>query len=101
MSTFQHRNDVITNARQAATQVLNGLANLEKCLAAWEGRGLKLQVIDATSDNPLDEGYKANDFAGHEGLRKADINQALMIALPALRTMLQSVDGKKLEDIAI
>lgn len=101
MSTFQHRNDVISNTRQAATQVLNGLANLEKCLAAWEGRGLKAQVIDATGGDPSAEGYKANDFAGHEGLRKADINQALMIALPALRTMLQSADGKKLEDIAI
>ena len=75
--------------------------SMEKCLAAWEGRGLKSQVIDATGDDPSAEGYKANDFAGHEGLRKADINQALMIALPALRTMLQSVDGKKLEDIAI
>ena len=101
MSTQSHRSDVITNTRQAATQVLNGLANLEKCLAAWEGRGLKSQVIDATGDDPSAEGYKANDFVGHEGLRKADINQALMIALPALRTMLQSVDGKKLEDIAI
>jgi len=101
MSTFAHRNDVISNTRQAATKVLNGLADLEKCLAAWEGRGLKHQIIDATGDDPLAEGYNANDFAGHEGLRKADINQALMIALPALRTVIQSVDGKKLEDIAI
>lgn len=101
MSTFAHRNDVISNTRQAATKVLNGLADLEKCLAAWEGRSLKLQVLDATGDDPSVEGYKANDFAGHEGLRKADINQALNIALPALRTMIQSVDGKKLEDIAI
>ena len=101
MSTFQHRNDVITSTRQAATKILNGLAELEKCLAAWDGRGLKSQIKDATGSDPSVEGYKANDFVGHEGLMKADINQALMIALPALRTVIQSTDGKKLEDIAV
>ena len=101
MSTFAHRNDVIMNTRQAATQVLNGLANLEKCLAAWDGRGLKAQIVDATGSDPNAVGYKPNDFLGHEGLMKVDINQALMIALPALRTVIQSTDGKKLEDIAI
>ena len=101
MSTFSHRNDVISNTRQAATQVLNGLANLEKCFAAWDGRGLKTQIVDATGLDPSADGYKANDFAGHEGLMKSDINQALVMALPALRTMIQSADGKKLEDIAI
>lgn len=101
MSTQSHRSDVISNTRQAATQVLNGLANLEKCLAAWDGRGLKAQIVDATGTDPNAEGYKANDFVGNEGLTKIDINQALMIALPALRTVIQSADGKKLEDIAI
>lgn len=101
MSTFAHRNDVISNTRQAASKVLNGLAELEKCLAAWDGRELKTQIVDATGPDPNAVGYKANDFLGHEGITKADINQVFNMALPALRTMIQSADGKKLEDIAI
>lgn len=101
MSTQAHRSDVISNTRQAATKILKGLADLESCLAAWDGRGLKSQIVDATGTDPNAEGYKANDFIGNEGLMKSDINQALMIALPALRAVIQSADGKKLEDIAI
>ena len=71
------------------------------CLAAWDGRSIKTQIIDSTGSDPKAQGYIANDFLGHEGLMKADINQALMIALPALRTVIQSTDGKKLEDIAV
>lgn len=101
MSTFKHRNDVITDSRQAATKHLKAIAELEACAAAWNGRGLKNQIIDATGADPTAEGYKANDFAGHEGLIKADINQALGVALDNLRTFINSTDGKKFEDVAI
>ena len=60
---------------------------------------MKAAIVDATGNNPESEGYQANDFAGHEGLMKADINQALGTALTAIKTVLESADGKKLEEL--
>lgn len=100
MATFSHRNDVITRSRQAATALLAATADLEAAKAAW-GRGISTQIVDATGTDPNAEGYQANDFLGHEGLVKADITKVLGDALDALRTVLESNDGKKFEDIAV
>ena len=63
MSTFEHRNNIITRSRQASTKLLAATAELEACAAAWN-RGISTEIIDATGTNPTAEGYKANDFRG-------------------------------------
>lgn len=100
MSTFAHRNDLISQSRQATTALLRAHADLEACKISWD-RGVAQGIVDATGTDPLAEGYKANDFKGHEGLVKADITKALGVALDALRAVLVSNDGKKFEDIAL
>lgn len=99
MATFAHRNDVITKTRQAATALLKAFADLEAQAAAWD-RGIGASIIDATGTDPTIEGYKANDFKGHEGLVKSDINKVLSISLVSIRNLLNTSDGKKIEDIA-
>lgn len=100
MATFQHRNDTITKTRQATSALLAAHAQLEACKITWD-RGIAQRIVDATGSDPNAEGYKANDFAGHEGLVKADITKVLGVALDALRAVLTSNDGKKFEDIAL
>lgn len=100
MSTIQHRSDVISRTRQASTKLLHAIADLEACASAWNGRGIKAQVIDATGSDPTKEGYKANDFIGNEGIVKADINQVLGVALDNLRTFVNGTDGRRFEDIS-
>ena len=100
MATFQHRNDTITKTRQATTALLEAHKQLEGCKIAWD-RGVGQGIVDASGADPNAEGYLANDFKGHEGLVKSDITKALGVALDALRAVLTSADGKKLEDIAL
>jgi hypothetical protein len=98
MSTFARRSNVITQTRQAASQLLDAYDKLVGLSTAWNN-GVKAATIDATGTDPKASGYQANDFAGHEGLVKADINQALGTALTALIALVNSTDGKKWEDI--
>ncbi len=98
MSTFGHRSNVITQTRQAASKLLDAYDELRALQNSWDN-GIKGQIVDATGSDPKAEGYAANDFAGHEGLVKSDINQVLVGALTALAAFVVSVDGKKLEDI--
>lgn len=100
MSTFSHRSDVITRTRQAASKLLDAYEELLGLASQW-GNGISNQIIDATGSDPNAVGYVANDFVGHEGLKKSDINQALGTALTALTTFVNSSDGKKLEDIRL
>jgi hypothetical protein len=100
MSTFGHRSNVITQTRQAASALLAAYDQLRALQNSWDN-GVKGQIIDATGSDPKAEDYAANDFAGHEGLVKSDINQVLGVALTALTTFVVSADGKKLEDIRI
>lgn len=99
MATFQTRSNVITSARNAATKLIEAANELEACKSAWS-RGISAQIVDATGTDPSAKGYSANDFRGHEGLIKADISQALGAALDALRTLLDSPNGRKIQDIA-
>jgi hypothetical protein len=99
MATFGHRSDIISDTRQGASKVLEGHAQLLAAKAAWD-RGISQQIIDATGTDPQAVGYLAHDFAGHEGLVKADIVKALGVALDNLTALLMSADGKKFEDIA-
>ena len=98
MSTKGHRSDVITKTRQAVTRLLDAYDELRGLKTEWDGV-IKAQTLDASGADPTAEGYKANDFAGHEGLVKADINQVLGTAFTALDAFVQSADGKKFEDI--
>lgn len=98
MTTFPRRSNVITQTRQAATELLAAYDKLIALSSSWNNV-VKNQIVDATSANPKDSGYAANDFIGHKGLVKADINQALGTALTALTAFVTSADGKKLEDI--
>ncbi len=100
MSTFGHRSNIITQTRQAASEFLAAYDKLRALQNSWDN-GIKGQIVDATGADPKAEGYAANDFAGHEGLVKADINQVLGGALTALAAFVTSADGKKLEDIRI
>jgi len=98
MTTFARRSNVITQTRQAATQLLEAYEKLLALKITWDN-AVKNQIVDANDSNPETPGYDANDFVGHEGLMKADINQALGTALTALTAFVTSADGKKLEDI--
>ena len=99
MSTFSHRSNVISRTRQAATALLTAYEDL---LGASEwGNGISNQIVDANGTDPNAQGYTAGDFAGNEGLRKSDINQALGMAMTALTTLITSNDGKKFEDIRL
>jgi hypothetical protein len=100
MSTFSHRSNVITKTRQAATALLDAYDTLVAVKNSWDN-GVKNQIMDATGTDPKAEGYQANDFTGHEGLVKADINQVLGTAMVALAAFVVSADGKKLEDIRL
>ena len=100
MSTRAHRSDLITKTRQASTKLLSAMAELEACSAAWNGRNLKAQVVDAVGI-PGEVGYNANDFVGNEGIIRADITQALGTALDNLRIYMNGTDGRKFEDISI
>jgi hypothetical protein len=100
MSTFGSRNDLITKARQAATQILLGLDALD-AIANEVTRGKWDEVIDATGKDPDAVGYKANDFRGHEGLIKTDFN-GLLTAKDAIKATLAAttnLHGKALEEV--
>jgi hypothetical protein len=100
MSTFKHRNDLISKVRLASTQLLTAAADLNEYKAAWN-RGLSQQIVDATGSDPSAVGFKPNDFASHEGIVKADINKILGTALDGLNTLLDSADGRKFEEVAL
>ena len=100
MSTFGHRSDVIAQTRQASTALLNAYDQLRSLKLSWDN-GIKAGIIDATGSDPKSVGYLPNDFLGNEGLIKADINQVLSTAFVTLDTFVNSVDGKKLEDIRL
>ena len=100
MSTQSHRINVITRTRQAATALLTAYEDLLALASEW-GNGISNQIVDANGTDPNAQGYTAGDFAGNEGLRKADINQALGMAMTALTTLITSNDGKKFEDIRL
>ena len=100
MSTFSHRSNVISETRQAATQLMNAYDKLRAMQNSWQ-LGIAAQIIDATGTDPMAANYQARDFAGNEGLNKQDINQVLTTALTALTAFVASSDGKKLEDIRL
>jgi len=96
--TKPRRSNVITQARQQASALFDAYEELLGLASTWNN-SVKAAIVDATGSDPNAVGYQANDFAGHEGLMKADINQALGAALTALKTVLESADGKKLEEL--
>jgi len=96
--TAGRRSNVITQARQNATALFEAYEELLGLASTWNN-SVKSAIVDATGSDPKAPGYQANDFAGHEGLMKADINQALGTALTALKAVLESADGKKLEEL--
>lgn len=97
-TTRQRRATKIDEIRNHVTQLLNAYEDLLGDASAWNN-GVKNAVVDATGADLSAQGYQANDFAGHEGLMKADINQVLVGALATLKTFVESADGKKLEEL--
>ena len=95
--TFGRKSNVITQTRQNVSSLFEAYENLVGLSASWNN-GVKGSIVDASGD-PKADGYAANDFAGHEGLTKADVNQALAAVMGALKTFMESPDGKKLEEL--
>lgn len=98
--TKGRRSNVIMQARQNATVLFDAYDNLLGLAASWNN-GVSSAIVNATGNDPNAVGYQANDFIGHEGLMKADVNQALGAALTGLAAFLQSADGKKLEELRL
>ena len=98
MATKQKRMTELDQARDAATQILDGIDKLFNGKLEWDN-GVSAQIVNATGSDPLAVGYQANDFTGMEGLVKADFNQVFGAAAAALLTFVNSADGKKLQDI--
>lgn len=96
--TRERRSNVITQTRQSASALFDAYENLLGLSSTWNN-AVKSAIVDATGSDPTAAGYQANDFAGNEGLMKADINQALGTALAALTAFMSSSDGKKLEEL--
>ena len=98
MATKQKRMTVLDEARDAATQLLDAYDKLVGLKNEWDN-GVSSQIINASGNDPAEPGYAANDFAGMEGLMKADFNQVFGTAMTALSALVVSNDGKKLQDI--
>lgn len=98
--TKPRRQNVIMQYRQNITTLFDAFDELVALDLSWNN-GVKAAVVDATGQDPAAVGYQANDFVGHEGLQKADINQASAAIVGALKTLLTSVDGKKLEELRL
>ena len=98
--TKPRRSNVITLYRQNITALFDAYDELLALDQSWNN-GVKNAIIDATGQDPTAPGYQANDFAGHEGLQKADINQASAAVVGALKTLLTSLDGKKMEELRL
>lgn len=97
MATKQKRMTELDQTRDAVTQFMDAYDKLISQKGEWDN-GLSGQIIDATGSDPLAIGYQANDFAGMEGLRKADFNQ-VFTALATVTTFIVSADGKKFQDV--
>lgn len=97
MATKQKRMTELDQTRDAVTQFMDAYDKLIAQKGEWDN-GLSNQIVDATGNDPNAEGYQANDFAGMEGLRKADFNQVFN-ALATVTTFIVSADGKKFQDI--
>lgn len=100
MSTFGARSDLITEARNHATAILDALDGLDS-ISAQVTRGKWAQVIDATGTDQNAVGYKAGDFVGNEGLNKASF-ALLLTAKDAIKATLaanSNLYGAALEDV--
>lgn len=97
MATKQKRMTELDQTRDAVTQFMDAYDKLVAQKVEWDN-GLSNQIVDATGADPNAVGYQANDFAGMEGLRKADFNQ-VFTALATVTTFIISADGKKFQDI--
>jgi hypothetical protein len=98
MATKQKRMTTLDEARDAVTQILDGIDKLFNLKSEWDN-GLSSQIVDATGADTNAVGYAANDFAGMEGLRKLDFNQVFGTSSAALLALVISADGKKMQDI--
>ena len=97
MATKQKRMTELDQTRDAVTAFMDAYDKLINQAGEWNN-GLSGQIVDATGADPTAPGYAANDFAGMEGLRKADFNQ-VFTALATVTTFINSVDGKKFQDV--
>lgn len=98
MATKQKRMTVLDQTRDAVTALLSAFDKLMVLKNEYDN-GLSEQIIDATSDNPNEADYKANDFEGIEGLTKSDFDIVFSSAMDEISAFIVSANGKKLQDI--
>jgi hypothetical protein len=91
------RSDYIGDVCRAATEALH-LRDIVYSLEKERDEGVQAALIDATGDDPEAEGYVANDFAGHEGLVKANLADAFT-ALDAIIAPMNAGHGVTLQKI--
>ena len=100
MATKGHVSNVITKTRQATTALLGAYDSLIALRIEWNN-GMQAAAVNSTNTtDPTVPGFTYGSFDGENfGLTKADINQVLGAALTALDTIINGLDGKKMEDI--
>ena len=95
----QRRQTTIDEIRDHITKLFAAYEELLGDQSSWDG-GVSAAIVDATGQDPNATGYQANDFAGHEGLQKSDVNAALGAnGLGALKTFIDSSGGKKMAEL--
>jgi hypothetical protein len=96
--TKQRRQITIDEIRNDVTMLFQAYENLLGDSSSWDN-GVASAIVDATGQDPNAVGYQANDFVGHEGLQKADVNQCLGAGLVALKAFVESANGKKMAEL--
>lgn len=97
MSTQQYRERFIDGVRRAATDLLVAIGNLDNLEDAWN-REVSLSLVDASGDDPGEEGYDSGDFEYAQGLTKADI-AAVFTTLAAVNSLLVAGHGTNLQKV--
>jgi hypothetical protein len=98
-STKGSRQDWISETRQAARVFLSAVNKLREQRIAWDS-GMGAWIVDATGDDPDVQGYEAHDFAGNEGLMKADMSAVIGTTLDALEGVLAAGNETNLQKVS-
>ena len=99
MTTKARRQNVITQTRDQVTILFGAYEELLGLKSSWDNK-VKAEIVDASGADPNAPGYNPGDFEGENvGLVKADFNQMFNTGMAALTAFVQSVDGKKFEDV--
>lgn len=99
MTTKTTRSTFITHVRQVATELLDVIDDMMSLRKQWDA-GMSTWIVDASGNDPNEEGYQSGDFAGsNAGLMKADIASVVGTTLDALNVLMDSGHRTNLEKI--